>query len=269
VGDARDGELTDSPLLIASGAAFRFSSSAQGDRMNPIPIAGTETRFNESQAQFLAIYPLARRAANVRSAAALTWASVAPVEREDIEQEALAAVWQALPHYDPSRASLRTFVECVVATRIVSAVRATHRVRALHSVDLAVDHCADPVSGRHELRIDIERLLRCCPDDERHVALLLMEHSPAEASRILGVARSTLYLRIQRLRLRFATAGLGHADCASSADIIDAIRQRVAEVGGSPRNNGRNPPSRDGFASEARPRAHRPAPPRPTLRPGV
>ena len=79
---------------------------------------------NESHAQFLAIYPLARRAAKVRTAAAVARATLMPADREDLEQEALVAVWKSLPNYDPLRASLRTFAERVVATRFVSLMRA-------------------------------------------------------------------------------------------------------------------------------------------------
>lgn len=166
---------------------------------------------------FTRAYPLAHRAAAVRSAAAVAMGYIHATDREDLTQEVLVAVLRALPHYDPSRASLRTFVECVVATRTAAAVRAACRLRTLHPLDLAADYCADPVSGRNELRIDVERVLGVCPADERRVALLLMEHSPCQASRILGVARSTLYLRICRLRLRFAIAGFGSGDCATRA----------------------------------------------------
>lgn len=176
------------------------------------------------EALFERAYPLARRAALVLAHAALASGAITSADREDVEQEAVAASWRALDNYDPNRASLPTYVECVVATRIASAVRATHRVRALRPVDFAVDHCADPVFGRCDLRIDVERVLGCCGDDERRIALVLMEHSPSQASRILGVARSTIYQRIQRLRVRFAGAGLGPGVCAARTKGSDAIR---------------------------------------------
>jgi DNA-directed RNA polymerase specialized sigma24 family protein len=88
-------------------------------------------------------------------------------------------------------------------------VRACHRQRALCPLDLAADHCADPAFRHDELRIDVERLLGACSDGERRLALLLMEHSPSQASRMLGVARSTVHARMRRLRPWFIAAGLG------------------------------------------------------------
>ena len=48
---------------------------------------------------------------------------------------------------------------------------------------------------------------------DRRVAVALMEESPAEASHRLGVARSTIYAHIQRLRSAFQAAGLGPLRC--------------------------------------------------------
>jgi RNA polymerase sigma factor (sigma-70 family) len=158
---------------------------------------------------FAKAYPLARRAAEVRSAVAVAMASVLSADRDDLEQEAVAACWRTLPNYDPTRASLTTYIECVVATRIASVVRASRRRRVLRPLDLALDRCANPGFSRHELRIDVERLLGVCSDGERRLALVLMENSPSQASRMLGVARSTVYERIKLLRARFSTAGLG------------------------------------------------------------
>jgi len=53
---------------------------------------------------------------------------VSPQDYEDLEQEALMAVRRALQCFDPSRASLRTFVECVVAARLASLMRARGRL---------------------------------------------------------------------------------------------------------------------------------------------
>jgi RNA polymerase sigma factor (sigma-70 family) len=174
--------------------------------MNPPKILRTEVV--EVQALFQAIYSMARRAAGVRSAA-VALATVAPYDREDLQQEALAAVWRALPSYDPSRASLRTFVERVVASRVCSFVRSANRRPTSQPLDLNSDHGVHSDIGQHELRTDIERLLMTISDSDRRLALLLMEHTPSEAGRILRVARSTVYERIQKLRARFAGAGLG------------------------------------------------------------
>lgn len=176
--------------------------------MNPTPIAGTQFQNHERRGHFSTIYQRARRTAAVRSAAAVARAFVPPGDREDLEQEAMAACWCALASFDPRRASLRTYIECVVATRIASAVRTTHRLRVLHPLDLVVDHCVGPEFRRHELQIDVQRVLGICNDAERRLALLLMEHTPSQVSLMLGVARSTVYERMRRLRPRFVAAGL-------------------------------------------------------------
>jgi hypothetical protein len=42
---------------------------------------------------------------------------------------------------------------------------------------------------------------------DRQLILLLLEHSPAEAGRMLGIPRSTVHDKILRLRRRFVDAG--------------------------------------------------------------
>jgi RNA polymerase sigma factor (sigma-70 family) len=176
--------------------------------MNPTPIAGTESEVNESRAQFLDIYPLARRAAHMRSAVAVAVASVAPADREDWEQEALTAVWRALPRYDPSRASLRTFVERVVTSRFASLLRA-HRskpklepLEEYHSVGL-------DVIPEVEFRTDFHSVSTSLSERDRLLATLLVDHSPTEAGRALRIARSTVYEGIRRIRIAFGDAGFG------------------------------------------------------------
>lgn len=160
------------------------------------------------EATFRQAYPMARRAAQVRATAAVVSGAIQTADREDFEQEGLTACWRALPRYDPNRGSLRTFVEHVVAARLASLVRSANRVPAMQPLDSAhrchVDPCADPM----ELHADVWRLLNLLNDRDRRLMLLLMEHSPAEASRMLGIARSTVYQRIQRLRRTIIDAGL-------------------------------------------------------------
>jgi DNA-directed RNA polymerase specialized sigma24 family protein len=47
-------------------------------------------------------YPLARRDAHVFAARAVVTAGLAQSDREDLEQEALLALWLALPRFDAS-----------------------------------------------------------------------------------------------------------------------------------------------------------------------
>jgi hypothetical protein len=59
-----------------------------------------------------------------------------------------------------------------------------------------------------ERRTDITRASASLSDRDRQLAALLADHSPAEASRALRIARSTVYEGIGRIRVAFAAAGL-------------------------------------------------------------
>ena len=171
--------------------------------MNRTPISAAD-RLNESQ--FLAIYPLARRAAEVRAAVAVAQAWVVTADREDLEQEALVAVWRALPRYDPLRASLRTFVEWVVATRFASLMRARRRQPTLESLKDYQPLGLDGISVL-EFQTDFQRVAASFSERDRRLANFLVDNTPTEASRALGISRSTVYEGIRRIRIAFGDAG--------------------------------------------------------------
>jgi DNA-directed RNA polymerase specialized sigma24 family protein len=152
-------------------------------------------------------YPLAVRAARVRARAAVATGAIQPADRPDLEQEIQTACFCALSGFDPKRASLPTYLECVASSRTASFIRSAARSPIILDPDVAELPCADPAIDELELRIDIERLLSFRSESERRLASVLMEHTPSQASTILGLARSTIYLQIRRLRQHFATAG--------------------------------------------------------------
>jgi RNA polymerase sigma factor (sigma-70 family) len=160
------------------------------------------------EAVFEGAYPLALRSAHVRSAGAVVSGAVLVADREDWEQEALTAAWQALPRYDPARASIRTYVERVIATRFASLWRARRcrpRLEPLeehHSIGLGEIPMV-------EFRTDFHRVSASLAERDRRLATFLMDHSPTEASRALGISRSTVYEGIRRIRIAFEDAGLG------------------------------------------------------------
>ena len=163
------------------------------------------------EAVFAKAYPLARRVAEVRSAAAMSMSAPVVADREDLEQEAMVGLWRALPQFDSSRASLRTFVERVIATRIASAMRSQRSLRRLPAYDTPPHDLSQPPASV-ELRSDVERVLAELSDGDRRLALLLIDHTPTEASRQLRISRSTVYERIRRIRVAFIDAGLGPAN---------------------------------------------------------
>jgi RNA polymerase sigma factor (sigma-70 family) len=161
------------------------------------------------EATFEQAYPIAARAAKVRATAAVVSGAISVADREDFEQEGLTACWLALPKFDPARASLRTFVERVVASRLASLVRAARRAPVHVPLKVAGPRPVESGSELQELYADIDRisLAFCCHD--RQLIFLLLEHSPAEAGRMLGLPRSTVHDRILRLRHRFVAIGYG------------------------------------------------------------
>jgi len=158
------------------------------------------------EALFEQAYPLVRRAVQVRAASG----AMRPGDREDFEQEALLGLWIALRRYDPSRASLRTFVERVTDNRFASWMR-----RRYHLVVEQLDAHQFPTPNgipAIQFHVDFERILSCLTDEDRAVAQLLLDHRPTEISRMLGIAQSTLYARMARLRRAFLKAGYGPAN---------------------------------------------------------
>ena len=153
--------------------------------------------------------PFAMRAVQVRGAAAVATGRVTAADREDLEQEALLALWMALRHYDASRASLRTFLERVADKRFVSLLRRCRPV-LIERLDGHRLATADGIPAV-QFKVDFERVLAPLGDSDRMLALLLVDHGPTEISRMLGVARSTVYARMARLRRAFLEAGYGPA----------------------------------------------------------
>ncbi len=154
--------------------------------------------------------PLALRAVQVHAAAAVATGRVTPADREDLEQEALVALWMALPHYDASRASVRTFLERVADKRFSSLLRRRRSALLIEHLDSHRFATADGIPAV-QFRVDFERVLAPLGDPDRALALLLVDHGPTEISRMLGIARSTVYARIARLRRAFLEAGYGPA----------------------------------------------------------
>ena len=85
---------------------------------------------------FLQAYPHARRAAQVRAAGAVASAAISDLNCDDTVQEGLMACWRALSRFDPTRGSLPTFFDRVVANRLISVIRSS-RTPLLLSLDAA------------------------------------------------------------------------------------------------------------------------------------
>mgnify|MGYP000262398163 CR=1 FL=1 len=154
--------------------------------------------------------PLALRAVQVRAAAAVASGRATAAEREDLEQEALLGLWMALRRYDASRASLRTFLERVADKRFASLLRRRRKPVVIERLAAHRFATADGIPAV-QFQVDFERVLAPLGHPDRTLALLLVDHGPAEISRMLGVSRSAVYARMGRLRRAFREAGYGPA----------------------------------------------------------
>ena len=162
-----------------------------------------------AEVTFEKAYSVALRIAEVRANAAVKSGAVPAADKDDIQQEVLLACWRSLPQFDPSRGCLRTFLEMVAAAQITSIIRSAGRSLTCESLDAeAVSPHAESVIGTLELSIDVETVVASLRPEDRELAVTLMKHSLAEASRILGVPKSTVHDRLARIRRRFSAAGL-------------------------------------------------------------
>jgi RNA polymerase sigma-70 factor, ECF subfamily len=157
--------------------------------------------------QFDDAFPMALRVCEVHAFKKAAKGAVAWNDLEDLRQEGLLACWRAIAHFDRSRASLPTFLDRVVSNQLASVCRSS-QTQVFQSLD-AIDACTIGFGLCYiHLARDVARALhRLCKED-RGLAVALMEHTPTEISRRTGVARSTIYERIRRIRAAFMDAGL-------------------------------------------------------------
>lgn len=160
---------------------------------------------------FSEAYSMACRAIRVRTATSVSMGALPAIDAEDLEQEALLTCWQALAFFDPHRASLRTFIERVVAARLISLHRARARRPKYWPLEDLGAEVEDSRFRMDDLRLDVVRVLSALSDCDRRLALALAHHSPSEVARLFGIARSSVYARIAHLRPIFVAAGLAPA----------------------------------------------------------
>jgi len=159
------------------------------------------------EATFEQAYPIAVRAAKVRARAAVVSGAIPVADREDFEQEGLTACWRALPQFDPDRASLRTFIERVIASRISSLVRTARLSPVPVPLNEAGPQLVDSAARGSEFQADFDRISSAFVWPDAQLAFLLREYSPAEAGRMMGLPPSTVQERLLRMRHAFVAAG--------------------------------------------------------------
>jgi RNA polymerase sigma factor (sigma-70 family) len=162
-------------------------------------------------------------------------AGFAPQDVEDLKQELTLRFFQRHPGLEPGDPRHHAFVTAVVHQCVANILRDHHAqkraVREVGSLDAPVDAgegdavpSARTVSRRErdarlgvrprdesdlaEARLDVAEVLAGLPPDLRDLAERLKGQSIAEVADDLGVARTSLYQSIRRLRCRFEKAGL-------------------------------------------------------------
>jgi len=132
-------------------------------------------------------------------------ASYAPpgAERDDLAQEILVAVWQALPRFR-GEGSSRSFVLRVAHNRGLS--HAWRRAKRAGAEREPLD-VADPRPGADEQALANERVerflrhLRTLPLGQRQILALAFEGLPhAEIAGIMGITRENVAVRLGRAR---------------------------------------------------------------------
>jgi RNA polymerase sigma factor (sigma-70 family) len=161
----------------------------------------------ERENLFVQAYPFARRSAQVH-AAAVSRIDAVLLGRDDLIQEALLCLWQALRSYDPTKSSLKTYSERVVTRQVASHLRRCNAKKRTRHDEIEASNSSIELLVRIELRADINRALRELSPLDMHVARLMLHHRPIEVARMLACSRAAVYRSIGRIRAALEHFGL-------------------------------------------------------------
>ncbi len=146
---------------------------------------------------------------------------------EDIEQELALDLLVRLDKYDPKKSKRNTFMTRVVEHCIASLI--AKRQAACRDWRLCRDSLDEPLDEESDLgsvridkeadpstptsddlarEMDIQNAVMELPDDLRELWTHLLDSNMHRASREMGIPRSTLYSRLERLREALREAGL-------------------------------------------------------------
>ncbi len=162
-------------------------------------------------------YPIIRRVAGARAADVAKMCGLLNDERCDLEQEAVFQVWRKLARFDPTRSSLKTFIERIVANQMASSIRRRRALKRQVQPDERARSHVDCEADSVNLRIDVLRVLDGLRPDERDICQMLADHSAVDVSRRAGISRATIYRMIGHLRVAFTEAGLHQPPGPASA----------------------------------------------------
>lgn len=168
----------------------------------------------------------------VRSATGCTHALVRQVgftssDFDDIQQELVQGVLEALPSFDPSRSKRATFIARVLRRKAQQMVRDRTRAKRHPSQEAFSLNAAHPLSDDEEatyaevvagtddsgwrlreLVLDVDEAVSALPPNLRRLAVLHAHLKPAEARRAAGLAKSSHHRAMRAIREHFSAAGV-------------------------------------------------------------
>lgn len=159
-----------------------------------------------------------------------------PDDREDIEQDMMLYLYEALQSYNPKKGAVSTFVDRIathwvgMAIRTRSAIKRDYRAilcslddfltagdedsgRIADSIsieDLPVEQMPLGCIEQVELAIDINRVITGLPSELKELSEALMTQTIQEYCRSTSTPRSTVDSRVKKLRKIFTRAGFGY-----------------------------------------------------------
>jgi len=143
-------------------------------------------------------------------------------DRQDLEQELVLRLLQSLDLFDPEQAHPNVFITTVIERAVAMILRERRAkkrnsgvVRSLDETQMKDGSSFEPADPRPsdeeavDLATDVAEALARLPQELRDLAERRKRQSLSQAARDLGVPRTTLQRRVQRLRQPFEDAGLG------------------------------------------------------------
>ena len=154
-------------------------------------------------------------------------------ERDDLVQDLLLALVQAVPLYNAKRSRWKTFVCAILNQRYRHLLRQrlTRENAAQAGINSGIlsmtgfgdiaddyeDSIVDPHTAANDpfvasdARMDLNAALATMPQRLQAIARLLMVHSPSEVARLLGRSPATVTRLIGQIREHFQAAGLSNS----------------------------------------------------------
>lgn len=127
-----------------------------------------------------------------------------PADRDDLVQEILLSVWQALPWFDEARCKLSTFLYRVANNRALNWHRSRRRYR--HKLEGFQNYpqliLISPESETNDHRLEwLYELIRKLPPLDRTLLMLQLDKlSHREIAEITGLTETNVGVRLHRIR---------------------------------------------------------------------